>query len=151
MFSLGSPFNNQGAGRIKTSRNNEQRIEEILNNFEASPRGDAVRQRESEMTVTRTQVARNRVLFPLAGLLTGLAGSFSFVHANSLYIGKLFTLLTTVMGYKLYERSLEDYNFSRRTGMFPYYPKEIQQMLEFNDFRYGREWLTKKEKLDNTQ
>ena len=58
------------------------------------------------MTVTRTQVARNRVLFPLAGLLTGLAGSFSFVHANSLYIGKLFTLLTTVMGYKLYERSL---------------------------------------------
>lgn len=71
-----------------------------------------------------------------------MAGSYSFVHSSSKYVGKLFTILTTAIGYNQYLISREEYEYSRRVGMFPYYPKEIQRMLDSNDFRYARKWLT---------
>ena len=50
----------------------------------------------------------------------------------------------TVVGYQQYLIKKETYEFSRRVGMWAYYPKEIQRMLENNDWRYGREWLGRK-------
>lgn len=41
-WSRGGPFNNQGAGRGKTSKENEQRIERVLRNYEGSAEGKEV-------------------------------------------------------------------------------------------------------------
>ena len=67
MFWYGHPLINQGAGRIKTDRINEDRIETVLNRFEewANPRGILKNFRYS---VTKEQVQKSQVAFPLAGL-----------------------------------------------------------------------------------
>lgn len=71
----------------------------------------------------------------------GLAGSLSFVHRDSKYIGKVFTLFTTYFGWKSSLKLVEHYNFSKRVANFDLYPKEIQRMLDNNDYRYARKWL----------
>ena len=47
----------------------------------------------------------------------------TFVHKNSHYIGKLFTLLTTTLGYAMYLRYEQSYHASRRFLNFNSYPK----------------------------
>jgi hypothetical protein len=64
-----------------------------------------------------------------------------FVHPNSRYIGKVFTLFTTYLGYKAHENYEESYNHSRRFGNFWNYPLEIRRMIDNNDSRYAFKWL----------
>ena len=71
----------------------------------------------------------------------GLISSFAFVHPNSQYIGKFFTLFTTWLGYKVHEQYTESYNHSRRFGNFWNYPVEIRRMIDNNDSRYAHRWL----------
>jgi hypothetical protein len=70
-----------------------------------------------------------------------LAGSLSFVHPNSKYIGKFFTLFTTYLGWKCSLRLNEHYNYSKRVANFHLYPRDIQRTLDNNDYRYARKWL----------
>lgn len=67
MFWYGHPLVNQGAGRIKTDSINEQKIELVLNRFEewASERGIL---KGFKYSVTKEQVEKSKVVFPLAGL-----------------------------------------------------------------------------------
>lgn len=76
--------------------------------------------------------------------------SFAFVHPNSKYIGKFFTLFTTWLGYKVHEDYVTAYNHSRRFGNFWQYPVEIQRMIDNNDARYAHKWL-KDDYLNITQ
>jgi hypothetical protein len=64
-----------------------------------------------------------------------------FVHPNSQYIGKCFTLFTTYLGYKAHEHYSESYNISRRFGNFWNYPTDIKRMIDNNDSRYAYRWL----------
>ena len=64
-----------------------------------------------------------------------------FVHPNSKYIGKCFTLLTTWLGYKAHEQYTEYYNCSRRFGNFWNYPTDLRRMIDNNDARYAHRWL----------
>jgi hypothetical protein len=71
----------------------------------------------------------------------GVISSLAFVHPNSKYIGKCFTLLTTLLGYKAHLHYVETYNHSRMFGNFWNYPAEIRSMIDNNDARYGFKWL----------
>jgi hypothetical protein len=71
----------------------------------------------------------------------GLASSLSFVHRDSRYIGKFWTAFTTYQGWKLHKRAEEYHRYAKRLTNFQLYPRDIQVMLENNDYRYGRRWL----------
>jgi hypothetical protein len=71
----------------------------------------------------------------------GVIASYAFVHPNSKYIGKCFTLLTTYLGYKAHTHYAETYNHSRRFGNFWNYPADIRSMIDNNDARYAFKWL----------
>ena len=71
----------------------------------------------------------------------GVISSLAFVHPNSKYIGKCFTLFTTWLGYKIHQDYLESYNLSRRFGNFWLYPQDIRRMIDNNDARYAHRWL----------
>lgn len=86
-------------------------------------------------------VPRHRLRGTTLLIQLGVAGSWSFVHRNSKYIGKFFTLLTTWLGWKVALKANEHYNYSKRVTNFHLYPKEIQRALDNNDFRYARQWL----------
>lgn len=58
-----------------------------------------------------------------------------------MYIGKLFTLFTTYVGYAYHSKYNEAYNFSRRFTNFWNYPTEIRRMIDNNDSRYAYKWL----------
>ena len=70
-----------------------------------------------------------------------MLASWSFVHPNSRYIGKFFTLFTTVVGYYVHVHYVQAYNASRRFGNFHNYPTDIQRMIDNNDSRYAWKWL----------
>lgn len=78
-----------------------------------------------------------------------MLASYAFVHPNSRYIGKFFTLLTTWLGYKVHEEYEEAYNHSRRFGNFWNYPADIRRMLDNNDSRYAFKWLRPDYSPDN--
>jgi hypothetical protein len=67
--------------------------------------------------------------------------SYTFVHPNSKYIGKFFTLFTASVGYYIHIHYVQAYNASRRFGNFHNYPVEIQRMIDNNDSRYAYKWL----------
>lgn len=70
-----------------------------------------------------------------------MLGSVTFVHPNSKYIGKFFTLFTTAVGYYIHLHYIQAYNASRRFGNFHNYPVDIQRMIDNNDSRYAYKWL----------
>lgn len=71
----------------------------------------------------------------------GLLASWTFVHPNSQYIGKCFTLFTTGLGYYIHLHYVQAYQVCRRFGNFHNYPKDIQRMIDNNDSRYAFQWL----------
>lgn len=70
-----------------------------------------------------------------------MLASYTFVHPNSKYIGKFFTLFTTGVGYYIHLHYVQAYHVSRRFGNFHNYPVEIQRMIDNNDSRYAFKWL----------
>ena len=71
----------------------------------------------------------------------GILSSYAFVHPNSRYIGKFFTLFMAGLGYLLHVRYWQAYNTTRYFGNYPIYPADIQRMIENNDARYAFRWL----------
>ena len=70
-----------------------------------------------------------------------MLASWTFVHPNSRYIGKCFTLFTTGFGYYIHLHYVQAYHACRRFGNFHNYPKDIQRMIDNNDSRYAFQWL----------
>lgn len=148
MFAYLHPLINEGAGRQKSDPLNQQRIELVLDRYEewSIKKWGKL---PSELPMTKKQVERGKIVFPLTGtavwfaIITqiGVIGSFVFVHGNSKFIGKCFTLATTYGGYLLAKRYQQSYNVFRYFENYPNYPSDIKKMIDNNDARYAHRWL----------
>jgi hypothetical protein len=70
-----------------------------------------------------------------------MVGSYAFVHKSSPYIGKIFTAGSTYTGYYFAKRHHQHYNSLRIFHNFPYFPTDIQKMVDNTDARYAHRWL----------
>ena len=83
-FPFPHPVVNEGAGRVKSDCLNDQRIETILDRFYEVAREQG---RKLNLIITKEQVDKSRILFPLTGLavalflyrLVSLAATLSYI------------------------------------------------------------------------